>query len=135
MRAQAAQPTDEQVASRLHPRPHLHNLYVAPRNEIEQTITSIWQNILGIDQIGIYDDFFALGGNSLLATQVASHLRRALQVDISLRIFLETTTVAELALLVVQEQAELVEQRRLLDLLEEMDRLSDDDVNILLSQS
>ena len=38
--------------------------YIAPRNEIEEAVANIWQEILGIEQIGIYDNFFELGGNS-----------------------------------------------------------------------
>src|SRR5262249_14619517 len=50
-----------------HDRPNLKTAYAAPRNELEQSIAGIWQNLLGIEQIGIHDDFFELGGHSLLA--------------------------------------------------------------------
>ncbi|MBE7384659.1 MAG: SDR family NAD(P)-dependent oxidoreductase [Leptolyngbya sp. SIO1E4] len=59
-----------------HARPELENDYVAPNNEIEQVIAQIWQEVLGINQIGIHDNFFDLGGDSLLATQVVSKLEK-----------------------------------------------------------
>jgi acyl transferase domain-containing protein/acyl carrier protein len=71
--------------------------YVAPRNESEQKIASIWQEVLGHAEIGVEDNFFELGGDSLLATQLVSRLRDALQAEISLRKFFETATIAGLA--------------------------------------
>ncbi|WP_143569680.1 non-ribosomal peptide synthetase, partial [Tenacibaculum agarivorans] len=51
------------------------NQYVAPRNELESTLVSIWQELLGIEKIGVYDDFFELGGHSLLVVQLISRLQ------------------------------------------------------------
>ncbi|MEA2173842.1 MAG: hypothetical protein QOD00_1434 [Blastocatellia bacterium] len=83
-----------------HPRPGLNNEYVAPRNEIEQIIAGIWQNLLGIEQVGVHDDFFELGGDSLSATQVIARVREALQVEIAVGKMFEDATVAGLAGLV-----------------------------------
>ncbi|NTW03133.1 MAG: SDR family NAD(P)-dependent oxidoreductase, partial [Oscillochloris sp.] len=58
----------------LHARPRLRTGYVAPSGEVELTIAALWEQVLGIEQIGIYDDFFELGGHSLLATQMISRL-------------------------------------------------------------
>jgi acyl carrier protein len=54
--------------------------YVAPRNEIEQKVCQIWSEILGLaeDKIGIYDDFFRLGGNSIIAIKLVSKLNKEL---------------------------------------------------------
>jgi acyl carrier protein len=83
-----------------HPRPGLGNEYVAPRNETEKVIAGIWQNLLGIEQVGVYDNFFELGGDSLSATQVIARLREALQVEIAVGKMFEDATVAGLAGLV-----------------------------------
>ncbi len=91
------QVSNEKVSALLHPRPDLQSDYVAPRNDIEQTIVNILQDLLGIQQIGIYDDFFDLGGHSLLATQVVSRVRDAFQVDLSLRSLFEQVTAAGMA--------------------------------------
>ncbi|MBP5973105.1 SDR family oxidoreductase [Brasilonema sp. CT11] len=83
-----------------HPRPELSNAYVAPHNELEQTIGEIWQQLLGIEKVGIYDNFFELGGHSLLATQVISRVREVLQVELSLNNLFEEPTVAGISALV-----------------------------------
>jgi len=80
-----------------HPRPNLQTAYVAPRNELERTIVAMWQQVLGIEQVGIHDDFFGLGGHSLLATQLISQLRDTFQVELPLRDLFEKPTVANLA--------------------------------------
>jgi amino acid adenylation domain-containing protein len=71
--------------------------YIAPRNELEQQIADIWTQILNLEKVGIHDNFFELGGYSLLAIQVVSRLRQALQVEILLPILFEVPTVADLA--------------------------------------
>jgi phthiocerol/phenolphthiocerol synthesis type-I polyketide synthase E len=83
----------------LHPRPRLLTSYVAPRNEIERIITTMWQEILGIEPLGVHDNFFELGGHSLMATRLVSRLREAFPVEVPLRTLFEMTTIAELATL------------------------------------
>lgn len=85
------------------PRPALTNAYVAPRNELEQTIALIWQDFLGIESIGIYDNFFELGGDSLLGIQLTSKLRETLQKKISISNFLNALTIAALAEFIDEE--------------------------------
>jgi thioesterase domain-containing protein/acyl carrier protein len=79
-----------------HPRPQLSHTYVAPRNKLEQTITEIWQKFLGLESVGIHDDFFELGGDSLLAVQVIFKLRETLQMDLSAHALLNEPTIAAL---------------------------------------
>jgi len=81
----------------LHSRPNLKNAYIAPQNEVEKIITKIWQELLGIQTVGIYDDFFELGGHSLLATQVIAQMSKALQVELSLSSLFELPTVKALS--------------------------------------
>jgi amino acid adenylation domain-containing protein len=71
--------------------------YVAPRNEIEQTLCGIWQEVLGLEQVGIHDSFFGLGGHSLLAIRLISMVREKLEVEIPVRILFDKATVASLA--------------------------------------
>ncbi|WP_285420565.1 non-ribosomal peptide synthetase [Pseudomonas sp. efr-133-TYG-5] len=71
--------------------------YLAPRNELEQTLADIWAEVLKVDQVGVRDNFFELGGHSLLATQIASRVQKTLQRDVPLRAMFECSTVAELA--------------------------------------
>ncbi len=80
-----------------HSRPQLNNPYIAPRNPIEQAIAEVWQEFLGIQQIGIYDNYLDLGGDSLLATQIVARLRDIFAIKLSLASLFETPTVADIA--------------------------------------
>ena len=71
--------------------------YVAPCTPIEQQIADIWSQVLKLDRVGIHDNFFELGGYSLLAIQIVSRLRPALQVEIPLPMLFELPTIAALA--------------------------------------
>ncbi len=82
--------------------PEFERQLVAPRNSLEEEVVATWSRVLGIEQISIYDDFFALGGDSLLATRVTSGLRTSLMVEIPLRSFFEAPTVAQLAEIIMQ---------------------------------
>jgi amino acid adenylation domain-containing protein len=70
--------------------------YVAPRNDLEQEIAGIWQELLGVERVGVTDDFFALGGHSLLATQMITRIRRR-HGNVPLRALFNEPTVAGLA--------------------------------------
>jgi surfactin family lipopeptide synthetase A len=75
----------------------LDSTFVAPRTDTESLIANIWSQILGVEQVGVYDNFFDLGGHSLMATQILSRLRNVANVEIPLRAMYETPTVANLA--------------------------------------
>jgi len=78
-------------------RPELSQTFVAPRSATEELLAKIWSEILGIEKIGIHDNFFDLGGHSLRAIQVISRLRSAFQVDVAMRWLFESPTVASLS--------------------------------------
>ncbi len=103
-----------------HPRPNVQNAYVAPRNEPEMQIAEVWQDMLGIDQVGCFDNFFELGGDSLLATQLISHLGDMFQIELPLRALFEAPTVADLAVSIVQKQAEQMDSESLAAILAEL---------------
>jgi amino acid adenylation domain-containing protein len=71
--------------------------YLAPRNELEQTLADIWAQVLKVERVGVLDNFFELGGHSLLATQIASRVQKTLQRNVPLRAMFECSTVEELA--------------------------------------
>jgi len=85
-------------------RPQLKTQYVEPSTDVEKTICNLWQELLGIDRVGIDDDFFELGGHSLLATQIIARLRTALALELSLESIFEAPTVRQLAALVGDQQ-------------------------------
>ncbi len=81
----------------LHSRPDLQNPYIVPSNEIEQEIANIWQEVLGIKNVGLYDNFFELGGDSLLIIQVRSKILKALNKNLSIADLFEHSTINTLA--------------------------------------
>jgi acyl transferase domain-containing protein/acyl carrier protein len=83
-----------------YPRPALHTTFVAPESELEQSIAEIWQSLLGIDAVGIHDNLFELGGDSLLGIQLLSRVRTVFGIDMRPADFFRSPTVAGLAELV-----------------------------------
>ncbi|HBB30918.1 MAG TPA: hypothetical protein DDZ80_13165 [Cyanobacteria bacterium UBA8803] len=71
--------------------------FVAPRTSTEEIIANIWAEVLRLARVGIHNNFFELGGNSLLATQVISRLQKAFSLEMPLRMLFETPTVAGLS--------------------------------------
>ena len=103
-------------------RPSLNSSYVAPTNNLEKQITEIWQEVLGIAEIGIYDNFYELGGDSLSATRLISRLRTKFPVDLPLRELLSSAMIPA-------QQAEMLEQI----LLSKIEELSEEEVAVLLT--
>jgi len=79
------------------PEQAITEIYTPPNTPTEHTLVTIWEDLLGIDQVGIRDDFFGLGGHSLLATQLVSRIRDQLQVNLPLNALFDNPTVAGLA--------------------------------------
>jgi acyl transferase domain-containing protein/acyl carrier protein len=109
------------AAQKLHPRPVLQSVLVAPRNEVEKKICRVWQEMLGIEPVGIHDNFFELGGHSLLAVRVMARVNETLHTEIPIAKLYEGLTVGFLAALVarpeesaaaVEEDADAADRRR-----------------------
>ncbi len=112
----------------LAPRP----VYTPPRTGIEAELVQIWSQVLGVESVGIHDNFFQLGGDSILATQITNRVREAFQVELSFLVFFQHPTVARMAVEIAQCQAEAMESAELANLLTEIDDLSDEDAQQLL---
>jgi thioesterase domain-containing protein len=78
--------------------------FVAPRTAVERAIAAAWADVLGCDRLGVHDDFFALGGTSLLALRITTRLRQSLGVQLSLGALLGAPTVAAQAIIVANRQ-------------------------------
>jgi acyl carrier protein len=77
-------------------RPALATPYEPPRDDLEEKLVSLWQELFGIEPIGRDDSFLELGGHSLLAIQVVTQLKRVLDVDLPVTALFEAPTVAQL---------------------------------------
>lgn len=75
----------------------LSGQYVAPRNEVEAKLATMWETVLEVDQVGMHDDFFELGGHSLLAVRLISLIRKAFTVEMPIGDIFDYPTVALLA--------------------------------------
>jgi amino acid adenylation domain-containing protein len=84
-------------------RADLETAFVPPRTPLEQEIAAIWQAVLGVDRIGVYDSFWDLGGHSLLAMRLVSRIRDHFGVELSVRGIFEHPTLAGLAARIEQE--------------------------------
>jgi phthiocerol/phenolphthiocerol synthesis type-I polyketide synthase E len=116
--AQAAKTT--RASGGRHPRPPVATPFVAPRSELESTLTGLFERELGIEPIGADDDFFEMGGDSLLAMQVMTAVNTEFALQIPLRALFEAPTPARLAQVVVTHQAEGIDADLLAAVLAEL---------------
>ncbi|MDY6900223.1 MAG: AMP-binding protein [Cyanobacteriota bacterium] len=108
--------------------------YVPPTTAIEEKLVQIWSEVLGVEKVGIKDNFFGLGGDSILATQIVNRVREVLQVELSFIFFFEQPTVASMAIKITQTQAEEVMSDELDDVLDNLESLSESEVKKLLGK-
>jgi amino acid adenylation domain-containing protein len=120
------------AAPAAHPRPELATSYAAPRNETEAALAAIWEEVLGVEPVGIHDDFAELGGHSLLALQVLARVRASLAADLPLRAIFDAPTVAALAVRLLEREATASDQGDLEQMLARLEGLSDGEAAALL---
>jgi len=98
----------------LYQRPEISQPYAAPETDLEKRIAAVWQQRLGIDHIGMHDNFYELGGDSLLATELVAQLREEFDIDLALHSFFDTQTIAGVAArieeMLISEVADLTEE-------------------------
>ncbi|MFC1716325.1 AMP-binding protein [Candidatus Poribacteria bacterium] len=116
-------------------RPELDTPFVAPRTPTEETLAAIWAEVLRLEQVGIEDSFFDLGGHSLLATRIVSRTIREFQVDMPLRAILQSSTVADMAAIIAQNQATDVGNEDIDRMLSELEALSDEEIRQLVDNA
>ncbi|MFC1717666.1 phosphopantetheine-binding protein, partial [Candidatus Poribacteria bacterium] len=113
-------------------RPELDTPFATPRTPVEETLAEIWSSVLGLDEVGIHDNFFDLGGNSLLATQIISRILSAFQVRVLLSALFRSPTVADMAVVLVQNMTEEAEIGDIDQILSELEKLSEDELKMML---
>jgi thioesterase domain-containing protein/NAD(P)-dependent dehydrogenase (short-subunit alcohol dehydrogenase family)/acyl carrier protein len=75
-------------------RPDLDSAYVAPRNDVERSLVGFWEELLGVDQVGVEDSFFDLGGHSLIAVRLFAMIKKAYRIEFPISVLFEAPTIA-----------------------------------------
>ncbi|WP_439519436.1 type I polyketide synthase [Hydrogenophaga sp.] len=75
-------------------RPDLDSAYVEPRNDVERTLVGFWEELLGVNQVGVEDSFFDLGGHSLIAVRLFAMVKKAYRVEFPISVLFEAPTIA-----------------------------------------
>lgn len=75
-------------------RPDLDSDYVAPGNDVERTLVGFWEELLGVNQVGVQDSFFDLGGHSLIAVRLFAMIKKAYRVEFPISVLFEAPTIA-----------------------------------------
>ena len=114
------------------------NSYVAPRTPVEEIIAGIFSEVLSVERVGIYDNFFDLGGHSLLVTLVVSRLREAFHVELPFRTVFDSPSVVDLSLAIAQSIMENENGAGIAELLEDAElsfgaQLTEEDLMALTS--
>jgi phthiocerol/phenolphthiocerol synthesis type-I polyketide synthase E len=107
----------------------------APRSDTERDIAGLWRSLLGVERVGVHDDFLALGGHSLVATQLLSRLRQRFGVQLALKALIEARTVAATAELIERallEEAGATDASAIDALLDDVEGLSPNELASLL---
>jgi amino acid adenylation domain-containing protein len=107
-------------------RPDLDIPFITPRTPAEEKLAKIWADVLELDRVGVDDLFLDLGGHSLMATQIIARACQAFQVDLPLSTLLESPTVAAMALVIINHQANTLNPDTAPLMLAELEALTDE---------
>jgi phthiocerol/phenolphthiocerol synthesis type-I polyketide synthase E len=97
-------------SSNRYPRPEVRADYVAPSTEIEHIVADLWASALNLEAVGVNDDFFELGGDSLLALQMIPRIQDRFQIGLVPRELFEAATIAGVARVIETKLIEEIEE-------------------------
>ncbi len=106
-----------------------------PRSRVEEALCWMWAEILGVEEVGIHDNFFEIGGHSILASQLVSRLRETFHIELSLRTFFDAPTIAKLAGIIIGDEEQAMRVERIAELLMDVINYSEDEVEAKLGES
>jgi acyl carrier protein len=112
----------------------LDDAFAAPTTAVEEILANIWSEVLKLDKVGTHDNFFHLGGHSLLATQIVSRIRRAFGIELPLRRLFETPTVAEMAVIITESQAQRANEAELAEILHDVEARTEEEAQKILAR-
>ncbi|HEX7314775.1 MAG TPA: amino acid adenylation domain-containing protein [Pyrinomonadaceae bacterium] len=107
--------------------------YVAPRTPVEEQLCEMWRELLGVERVGVTDNFFDLGGHSLILTQLATRIRAAFEIEMPLRSLFDATTVEAMTVCIAEQQLARGDDEELSRLFAELEELSPDEARALLA--
>jgi tyrocidine synthetase-3 len=107
-------------------RPKLSYPYVAPIGSVEQILVEIWESVLHVRPIGIRDNFFDLGGDSLAGARIIARIIREFQLELPIRALFMAPTVGEMASIVSQHRLQRAGNDRIADLLREIEAITEE---------
>ena len=100
-------------------RPELESDYVLSQSPIEEGLVRIWEETLGVNRVGVNDNYFSLGGDSLSATQAVSRINEAFGIELPVRQLLESPTAKAVAMRVFEHLTKEIDEPELSDLVSE----------------
>jgi amino acid adenylation domain-containing protein len=95
--------------------------YVMPRSRVEEIMADLWQHVLGVERVGVFDNFFDRGGHSISATRLVTRVRQAFQVDIEVASVFESPTIASFVVALAQRLVEQSSADQVTDLIDELE--------------
>ncbi|MFZ6027940.1 MAG: phosphopantetheine-binding protein [Chloroflexota bacterium] len=125
----------QEIAGQRAARPALAGSYVAPRTPTEAKLAEIWADLLDIEPVGVQDDFFALGGHSILVAQFLARVYDAFQVEFPVDVSFDddAVTIEKFAHLIEENRIQQVDFDEIAGLMDELDRLSPEEIDALLN--
>jgi len=132
-KARSEPSTDLETAFAVHRRPELTNAHVAPQTTLQEVLAGVWAGILSAEKIGIEDDFFELGGDSILATQIISRLRQMFRMDLPAILLFEAPTIQKLAQYMIENETRPGLTEKTAALLKRIEGMSEEEVARSLS--
>ena len=115
-------------------RPNLDTSYVVPGTPLEAALASIWADILSIDRAGIHDNFFDLGGHSLAASRVISHVIQTFQLEVPIKALFESPTIAKMAAIIEQNRTNPAGDAEVARMLCEVETMTDEEAEAAVKQ-
>jgi acyl carrier protein len=106
----------------------LHDAQVASQTTLHEVLSTLWAESLGIEKVGIEDDFFELGGASVVATQIVSRLREMFQMDLPAILLFEAPTIEKFARYMIEHEARPGLTERTAALLKQIEGMTEEEV-------
>ena len=115
-------------------RPDLATPMASPRNDVEQELVRVWAEVLALDMVGIEDNFFDLGGDSLSASRIIARVLARFQLDIPMSQLFNSPTIADMAIVITAHQGKTLSEQALAALLNELESLSEVEAARILAE-